>query len=93
VRIKNEETPVVCRRNPLIINEIKAHPEYDIETSDDLGDEMHILWAEAALRLHLQDNCGREDEINALIAGLPRRKVESSQHFARSTGFGIVAES
>jgi hypothetical protein len=57
-----------------------------------LDDELHIIWAEAALKQHLQDNGHREHEINAVIAALPRRKIESTKYFARSTGYGIIAE-
>jgi hypothetical protein len=92
IRILNNETPVRCREKPVTISEIQQHGEYEIEKSSLLDEEAHIEWAEAVLKLHLQDGCKRNDEINTVIAGLPRRKTNLTENLAQSTGYGIVAE-
>lgn len=92
VRILDEENPVACRQSPVKVADIKAHPGYEIDTTVSFDDEMHILWAEAALKQHLTNTSDRDDEINKLIAGLPRIKVVTDRHLARSTGYGIIAK-
>lgn len=91
VRLLDDREIVVCSPEPVSIGEIRSTPGYEISIDGRLDDKSHIAWAEGALVVCLQSPSSliSDDEVNAIIAGLPKQKDGSLDRKGRSFGYGM----
>ncbi|OCK73877.1 hypothetical protein K432DRAFT_430344 [Lepidopterella palustris CBS 459.81] len=93
VRLFENEAIVACRPDRVTVRDIRLSGEYEIETGGASDDDLHISWAEGALTHYLRYDCeNKDEEIDVLISGLPRRKDRTSGKLVKSMGYGIRAQ-